>query len=179
MLHYLLQMLQQYWSDSSGPNTQELKKNCANSSGCNTSSDKKEFAIVLTPSPNSVIPCHATLWKVGAITELILIQKQFPKHQHFSFWHVAPSVCVPHSKLTHICHVSFLLKIMYKLTSRSSKDLEDDVPFRNLARIEILRNIIRGHAMWTYYIVIVLLKDHCERSCVWPRCKSCNEQARN
>ena len=93
MLHYLLQMLQQYWSDSSGPNTQELKKNCANSSGCNTSSDKKEFAIVLTPSPNSVIPCHAKLWKVGARTELILIQKLFPKHQHFSLWHVAPSVC--------------------------------------------------------------------------------------
>ena len=44
MLHYLPQMLQQYCSDSSGRNMQELKKHCPNSFGCNTSSDKKEFA---------------------------------------------------------------------------------------------------------------------------------------
>ena len=44
MLHYLPQMLQQYCSDSSGRNMQDLKKHCPNSFGCKTSSDKKEFA---------------------------------------------------------------------------------------------------------------------------------------
>ena len=61
MVHYLLQMLQQYCSDSSGRNTQVLQKYCSDSFGCNTSSEKKEFAIVLAPSPNPVIPCHAKL----------------------------------------------------------------------------------------------------------------------
>ena len=58
MLHYLLEMLQQHCLDSSGRNTQVLKKYFSDSFGCNTNSDKKEFAIMLAPS---VIPCHAKL----------------------------------------------------------------------------------------------------------------------
>ena len=55
---------------------------------------EKEFAIVLAPSPNPVIPCHAKLSKSWCFENWFWFKSSSPcKHQRFSFWHVAPSVC--------------------------------------------------------------------------------------